>query len=207
MTSTYHEMPQEMYPVHIAYPDFDTKGLWFPALDAWILELLCRKLRSKISYCSLRIMEIGSFVGGSASILSRHASYLLCVDTWQGSGKPNDEMAPLYQSGEVLKTFQSNTAQFPIRPHIHVRTTDPDSLPEHLELFEHPFDLIFIDGGHDYDSVKNDIQIARKHIAPGGIICGHDFTMFDGVTKAALDFGEEAGGIEACGTIWWKEMT
>jgi predicted O-methyltransferase YrrM len=198
---TYHDMPQGMYPVHMFHPEFNTLGLWFPALDAWILEWLCRKLRGRLD-----IMEIGSFVGGSASILAPHAASLVCVDTWTGSGKEGDEMAELYAKNDVFGVFQKNLklitdANLLIAQGIHIRSM-PDSLPEYLSNLGRRFELIFIDGAHDYDSVAADIAVARQHIAPGGIICGHDFTLFDGVTKAALDFG----GVQACGTIWWKEI-
>lgn len=208
--TTYHEMPQESYPVHLFHPEFETLGLWFPALDAWVLEMLCQKQRSKVGGL-LNIMEIGTFVGGSASILMPNAYSLLCVDTWAGSGKPGDEMQELYAKNDPFDTFLQNISQWYRKPEIHQRTTAPDfpdSLPLYLEnrIQWESFDLIFIDGGHDYGSVCRDIAIAKEWIAPGGIICGHDFTMFDGVTKAVLDFGDDVGDVQACGTVWWKEM-
>lgn len=206
--TTYYEMPQEMYPVHLFHPEFETLGLWFPALDAWVLEMLCRKVERNRGLGAtgwLDIMEIGSFAGGSATIFAPHACKLLCVDTWAGSGKDGDEMAPIYAEVDPFSTFLKNRELMPCKPEYHVRTTDPDSLPDFLKPGM-SFDLIFIDGAHDYDSVVADIAVARTHIAQGGIICGHDFTMFDGVTKAVLDFGDEVGKVNACGTVWWKEM-
>lgn len=199
--TTYYEMPQEMYPVHLFHPEFETLGLWFPALDAWVLEMLLSRFEGFRS-----VMEIGTFVGGSASVLSRHANILLCVDTWAGSGVDGDEMAPLYDGRNVFEVFQKNSLGFRGIVKHHKRTLDPDSLPRYLHNHWSKFDLIFIDGGHDYESVRRDIAIAKEFVAPGGIICGHDFTMFDGVTKAVLDFGDEVGKVNACGTVWWKEM-
>jgi len=37
------------------------------------------------------------------------------------------------------------------------------------------FDFIFIDGAHDYDSVRYDIKVAFSALKPGGFLCGHDF--------------------------------
>lgn len=202
--TTYYEMPQEMYPVHLFHPEFETLGLWFPALDAWVLEMLCRKAKDRFGGL-LRILEIGTFAGGSTTILLPHAYHMICADTWSGSGKDGDEMAPIYAEKDPFNTFLNNRELMPCKPEYHVRTTDPDSLPEFLKPGM-AFDLIFIDGAHDYDSVVADIAIARQHINQGGIICGHDFTMFDGVTKAVLDFGDEVGKVNACGTVWWKEM-
>ena len=36
-------------------------------------------------------------------------------------------------------------------------------------------DFVFIDGAHDYESMKKDIQACKRILRPGGIICGHDF--------------------------------
>lgn len=196
----YNDMPQEMYPVHMFYPHFQVLNLWFPALDAWVLEMLCEKAKRDSDNGVLAVMEIGSYVGTSTSILARHADYLLCVDTWQGSGKEGDEMSPLYAGRDVFQVWTENTSMFPVRPMYHKRTLNPDSLPDYLGTER--FDLIFIDGAHDYESVKADIKIAEQHILPGGIICGHDFTGFKGVTDAAIEFQLD----EVCGTVWWKVM-
>jgi MMP 1-O-methyltransferase len=37
-----------------------------------------------------------------------------------------------------------------------------------------PLSLIFIDGGHAYESVLNDYQIWSKHVMPGGYLVFHD---------------------------------
>ena len=38
-----------------------------------------------------------------------------------------------------------------------------------------PYDFIFIDGAHDYASVKADTELAHALLAPGGIIAWHDY--------------------------------
>jgi hypothetical protein len=48
------------------------------------------------------------------------------------------------------------------------------------------FDFIFIDGAHDYESVRHDIALGLHSIAPGGMLCGHDYhPLGHGVIKAA----------------------
>ena len=37
------------------------------------------------------------------------------------------------------------------------------------------FDIIYVDAGHDYSDVLNDLELSYKKIKSGGIICGHDF--------------------------------
>ena len=45
--------------------------------------------------------------------------------------------------------------------------------------------LLFIDGDHSYEGVKNDIETMKKYLVKGGIICFDDaFTSYDGVNDA-----------------------
>jgi predicted O-methyltransferase YrrM len=47
------------------------------------------------------------------------------------------------------------------------------------------FDLIFIDGAHDYDNVYFDIKQALVSLKAGSILCGHDYhSQGVGVIKA-----------------------
>jgi hypothetical protein len=58
------------------------------------------------------------------------------------------------------------------------------------------FDYIYIDGSHDYDSVKQDLELARIKTKKNGFICGHDYNQnFNrnkkneyGVIKAVNEF-------------------
>jgi len=53
-------------------------------------------------------------------------------------------------------------------------------------------DFIYIDGNHDYEYVKKDIETACIWVKSGGIIGGHDFAPGKrGVIKAVLDFCKE----------------
>lgn len=47
-----------------------------------------------------------------------------------------------------------------------------------------PFDLIFIDGGHDFECVMRDSENAFRHVAPGGAIFWHDYGFILDVSQA-----------------------
>ncbi len=68
------------------------------------------------------------------------------------------------------------------------------------------FDLIFIDAGHDYESVKADIAAWYPHVRHGGILAGHDYLhrRFKGVTQAVQEFAAAQGKeIETMpGKVW-----
>lgn len=52
------------------------------------------------------------------------------------------------------------------------------------------FDLIYIDGDHSYNAVKEDLELAYKKVKNEKYICGHDYTkkLFPGVVKAVDEF-------------------
>ena len=54
-------------------------------------------------------------------------------------------------------------------------------------------DLIFIDGGHDYKTVKNDLNLCKKIVSQNGTILCDDYnlTYADGVKKAIDEFLKE----------------
>ena len=46
--------------------------------------------------------------------------------------------------------------------------------------------MVFIDGDHEYESVKRDIVLWKEKIASGGLLCGHD-RDWDGVKQALAE--------------------
>jgi len=59
-----------------------------------------------------------------------------------------------------------------------------DSTTTNWKEFGSPFDLILIDGSHDYGYVKSDSANAIKHIRPGGTVFWHDYGQFTDVSRA-----------------------
>lgn len=57
----------------------------------------------------------------------------------------------------------------------------------HERLARYPdrsFDLIYVDAGHDYDSIKRDGELAARKIKETGTIVFNDYIMFDHVLGA-----------------------
>lgn len=55
------------------------------------------------------------------------------------------------------------------------------------------FDLIYIDGDHEYNGVKIDLSLALLKVKTGGLICGHDYNIntFPGVVQAVNEFCQD----------------
>lgn len=183
---------------HLPYPGFINFGMWVPQKDINALHAIASLLYQK--HGPLRIAEIGSFTGATTLALANYSWLMYAIDTWRGSTDPSDEVNAVFREqggGAVRAAFVKNT--------IHLSHI---VLCDWHEAFwsdwaANALDLVFIDGDHRYDAVAKDIAGCRKHIAPGGIICGHDFSAeFPGVIQAATELGIDG----LMGTVWWKEM-
>jgi SAM-dependent methyltransferase len=69
-----------------------------------------------------------------------------------------------------------------------------ESLTVAATFERHSLDFIYIDGAHDYTSVRDDIRAWWPVLQPNGILAGHDWTeqaVHAGVKEAVGEFAEE----------------
>lgn len=140
------------------------------------------------------IVEIGSFKGRSAHALCSGCTdgIVYCVDPWKGKLDTNEDF-----DIPSMEEFIKNTAQFGNRVAVKSRSLDAaEKLPD--------ADMVFIDGSHTYEAVKEDIAAwlpkARK------LICGHDYNPYE--WKSVVAAVDEAFGdrVRTCGTIWYVDL-
>jgi hypothetical protein len=62
-------------------------------------------------------------------------------------------------------------------------------------------DFVYIDASHEYADVADDIANWTPIVHPGGILAGHDFGIFPGVTKAVTESGPFA---QIGHSVWWR---
>lgn len=65
-----------------------------------------------------------------------------------------------------------------------IRQLWADSTRVDWREFGPPFDLILVDGCHDYAYVKSDSLNAIQHVEPGGTVLWHDYGHYRGVSTA-----------------------
>ncbi len=128
--------------------------------------------------------EIGSWKGRSTfAIAEACTGTVYAVDRWE--------------SDDVFHQFQRNLARF---PNVCVCRMDSqaaaDSLPE--------TDVVFIDGAHDYYSVRTDLRTWKSKATR--ILCGHDFNWC-GVRRAVAEELGSATIHRGPGSIWLTEQT
>jgi len=143
------------------------------------------------------IVEIGSYLGRSSRALGEHVQGVVyCVDHWLGPKEFNPEDQP-FPVEMLYDTFLGHTKD--LRSEGRLIPIRLDSLEAAGGWgFESP-DMVFIDGSHDLQSIKDDMQAWAKVIKPGGLFCGHD-AHWPGVAEARrLLLPQHMTGV---GSIW-----
>jgi predicted O-methyltransferase YrrM len=69
--------------------------------------------------------------------------------------------------------------------------------------------LVFVDGSHTYENVRNDSEVAFRLVAPGGMIIWHDYGVWEEVTRALdeIDLADGLGLRHIRGTslVFWRQ--
>jgi len=142
-----------------------------------------------------RIVEVGCYHGRTTRVLLDNSkAHIWCIDSWSVEGVTEVD----------FEAFQRTIADSLAR--ITILRMDSAKAAKQLSSEYGPkfFDFAFIDGGHDYETVKADILGYRPLVR--GILAGHDFSnSWPGVKKAVK---ECVPGFEVMpkGTIWWVEI-
>lgn len=112
-----------------------------------------------------RVLELGAHLGFSTVVLARAARELHSVDWHRGDLVAGE--------GDSLGQFRANLRSHGVEDRVVVHVGAFEAvLPT---LAPGSFDLIFIDGCHSYEAVRQDIELARPLLAPGGTLALHDY--------------------------------
>ena len=136
-------------------------------------------------------VEIGSYHGRSTcymavEIINSNKSILFdCVDTWMGSEEHQEgaafEDATVVQ-GKLYHSFLGNIA--PVRHWVlPIRMTSVEASTLYPDV---SLDWVFLDAGHEYGSVVEDITHWLPKVKQGGILSGHDWSHPD-IQRALQD--------------------
>lgn len=126
-------------------------------------------------------VEIGVAEGNSAVAFLKHGvRFMYLIDPWADYDGLLDKVTP----GSYEKAMQQLSPY--AGKHAHLRMTS-----EEAAQYIPAVHFVWIDGNHRYEWVKKDLELYWPKIAPGGILCGHDYTNNDDtcqVMRAVEDF-------------------
>jgi hypothetical protein len=138
---------------------------------AWFL--LLREFKPK------NLLEIGVFRGQTISLWTLIGEKI-------GTTQRVIGISPLDSSGDAVSNYQQLDYLLDINSNFsHFSLTSPNVIkafstdPNALEIIKNgKWDLIYIDGSHEYEVVKSDLIAATQGLNPGGILVLDDSSLF-----------------------------
>jgi hypothetical protein len=123
--------------------------------------------------------ELGVFMGHfSRELMLCNPKRLILVDIWEGpmsSGINDDDkqiiripdMSVVYI--DIMREFEFST------PNVHVmRMRSTDFLSD---IDDNCLDCVYIDTDHAFEQTRNELNLSREKVKPGGWITGHDYNI------------------------------
>ena len=155
------------------------------AIPGWLDKLEGEELfhlASQTSSGEGHVVEIGSYKGRSTAFLAAGCAtkagqdFVHAVDHFVGSSEmlPGGANPTEGVDGETsyYSEFHANLVQVGLKQRVitHIGKST------HVAAFwDKPIRLLFIDGEHDYESVRADYDAWAPHVVRGGYICFHDY--------------------------------
>jgi predicted O-methyltransferase YrrM len=162
-----------------------------------VFEEVIKELQPKI------IVEVGTWKGASAIHMAKNCLkhyndfHIICIDTFMGSvehwTKAKDLIFQNNTNGRpnIYPQFLSNVLHNELQDYITPLPVDSINGSEILLHYEIMADLIYIDAGHDYNSVRMDFIHYARNLREGGYLLGDDW-FHEPIKAAAYDtFGDD----------------
>jgi len=129
----------------------------------------------KDNYDIKTVVEIGCWTGISSVEFAKNFDTVYCIDPWS----PTDGINTEYDMLEVERMFNHRIGTYE-----NVYKMRHTSRRASELLMDLKADMVYIDGCHEYDAVREDIALWEPKITK--LVTGHDYwpKRFDGVIKA-----------------------
>jgi len=131
----------------------------------------------KLAGTNKTIIEIGVFAGKVSLSLESQGNTILSIDPYIAY---DDQATKFLQDAEKIFNEKRKNKRI-----VHIKETSENAL-NYYEGYKDKVDGIFIDGDHNYESVKKDIEWI-KYIKKGGWIAFHDYPWIQFGVKQAVD--------------------
>lgn len=124
------------------------------------------------------VLELGAWQGYSTVCIAQTAAVTHSVDWHRGDAHAGQ--------GSTLIPYLQHLQRYGLLAHVNVHIGRFETvLPALQDAY---FDVVFLDGQHDYDSVKADAEQAVRVAKPGAVLAFHDYGI--GMSdRSGLKFG------------------
>ena len=180
------ELFPELHETRIVLAHMAGRGIYTPLDELAYLALIAKALEPK------EIFEIGTFRGRTALNFALNSPDPCRIYTMDLPSEGRDELSSdlgaadrgLVQASETGIDYRGKDVS------AKIEQIFGDSNRFDFSPYFGRMDIVFVDGAHDYDSVRNDSVNAQRMIRPGGVIVWHDFANYgdyNDVTRAVLE--------------------
>jgi predicted O-methyltransferase YrrM len=166
-----------------------------PLGEAYVLAAVTSCLRPRL------VFEIGTFTGGATLILAAHADTGARIHTLDMPPGERLHLAgltgdlPMTETHRVGERFRSTVYSS------RITQLFGDSAAFDYRPYRGRVDLVFIDGSHSYEYVRNDSQKGLEMLSPRGTIIWDDCSVeFPGVVRALDELGASVPIFRILGT-------
>jgi hypothetical protein len=130
-------------------------------------------------------IEVGSWKGRSSAFMgieiknSHKPIEFYAVDHWKGSDEEAHRKDPDVIRGSLFDAFMRNIK--PVKDYVH--PIPLASIAATAHFLDGTVDFLFLDGGHDYESVRDDLAYWLPKMKDKGVVAGDDYN-WSGVKQA-----------------------
>jgi len=116
------------------------------------------------------VMEIGTWDGGTLLAWSQLAAPRARLVSLDLNPRGNDD--------QLIQRFQAFIQPTQTLKCVRMNSHSDEALNAVTEALDgHKLDFLFIDGDHTYDGVRQDFEMYRSFVRPGGMIAFHDIVF------------------------------
>lgn len=138
-------------------------------------------------------VEVGAWLGKSTNHMvntidtSGKDIHFTTIDTWKGTHDEESHQETVGGfGGDIFPEFMKNTVKS--KNHRKLELIKDTSRNAANQFANNSIDFIMIDAGHSYEDLRDDLNVWYNKVKAGGIISGDDYTVFEGVTRAADEY-------------------
>ena len=193
-------------PITTIFPDSSAYDLQLiRALDRKWMSITIEELSCVLAIAkgvnAKNILEIGTWDGNTALNLAvnTHPARVVTMDLPIDFTVDQQKSTLAYPVGRLNLTDRKQVGR-QLSSHSlgsTVRQVYGDSAVLDWGMLGSPFDLIFIDGCHEYSYVKSDSRNALSHVRDGGAVVWHDYGMNEDVSRVVDEVVETNDGLKA----------